>query len=91
MHDIILANQIIAEIKKVAKERGIGKIKKVKLEIGSVALAHDGFPEHADDINVDNLKFLLESIVPKYGLNKVIFDIKKSAGDSWRILEIITK
>ncbi len=89
MHDIILANQIITEIKKIVKKKRINKIKKVELVIGSVALTHSGFSEHADDINIDNLKFLLENLAQNNGLEKVKFNIKKIPGDSWKILKII--
>lgn len=88
MHDLILANQIIKEIQRVAKERGIGKIKSVSLEIGTNSLSHEDLAEHADEVNLDNLKFSLKSIAPKYGLDKAIFDIRKVPGNNWKILDI---
>lgn len=88
MHDLILAKQIINEITRVAKDRGIGKIKKVTLGIGAVALAHDGFPEHADEIDPGNLKFLLESLAQNSGLDEALFEIEKTSGCNWKILEI---
>lgn len=88
MHDLILAQQIIKEIQRVAKEKGIDKIKKVGIEIGSVALAHDNLPEHIDEIDPGNIKFLLEKLAQNSGLDKAIFDIKKIPGNSWKILEI---
>lgn len=90
MHDIILAKQIIGEISKIAKVRKLDSIKSVNLEIGSVALAHDSLPEHIDEIDPGNLKFILENMASKYGLEKVKFDIKKIPGDNWKILEIKT-
>lgn len=88
MHDWILAKQIIEEIAKVAKEKKMTNIKSVNLEIGSIVLAHDDMPEHAEDINLGNLEFGLKSIAPKYGLDKAKFDIEKVAGDSWKITNI---
>ncbi len=90
MHDFLLAKQIIDEVIKIAKAKKLGNIESVSLEIGSVALAHDNLPEHTDDTDPSNLKFILENMAPKYGLNKVKFDIKKIPGDSWKIREIIT-
>jgi Zn finger protein HypA/HybF involved in hydrogenase expression len=88
MHDLILANQIMAEIKKVAKEKGIGNIKTVKLEMGSVALSHNNLPEHMDEIDPGNIQFLLEKLAENSGLGKAIFDIKKIPGSTWKIREI---
>ncbi len=90
MHDVILAKQIIDEISKVAKARKLDNIKSVNLEIGSVALSHDGMPEHIDEIDPGSLGLILETMAPKYGLGKAKFDIKKIPGDNWKILEIIT-
>ena len=88
MHDFLLAKEIIEEIAKVANERKLVNVKSVSLEIGSISLSHDNLPEHTEDINLDNLRFGLKSIAPKYGLDKAKFDIKKVAGDSWKITDI---
>ncbi len=88
MHDFLLAKEIIEEISKVANERKLVNIKSVTLEIGGIALAHDNLPEHAEDIDLDNLRFGLKSIAPKFGLDKVKFSIKKVAGGSWKITDI---
>lgn len=90
MHDILLAKQIITEISKIAKARKLDNIKSVNLEIGSVALAHNNLPEHIDEIDSSNLKFILENMAPEYGLEKAKLDIKKIPGDSWKIREIET-
>lgn len=84
----MLAKEIVEEISKVAKEKKIVNVKNVNLEIRSIALAHDGMPEHAEDIDLENLRFSLESIAPKYGLDKAKFNIKKTAGDNWKIMDI---
>jgi Zn finger protein HypA/HybF involved in hydrogenase expression len=91
MHDFLLAKQIIEEITRIAKEKNLDNIKTVNIEIGSVVLAHDGLNEHAEDINLDNLRFGLESISPKYGLEKAKFEIVKAEGESWKITNIEVK
>lgn len=88
MHDLMLAKEILEEIAKVASEKKLADIKNVNLEIGSIALAHDGMPEHTEDIDLENLRFSLESIAPKYGLDKAKFSIKKTTGNSWKITQI---
>lgn len=79
MHDILLAKQIIDEISKIAKARKLDSIKLVNLEIGSVALAHGNLPEHIDEIDPGNLKFILENMSSKYGLDKV-HPVRNSGG-----------
>src|SRR4030042_5928264 len=91
MHEVLLANQIISEISRIAKAGKLDNIKSVNLEIGSVALAHDSLPGHIDEIDPGNLKFILENVASKYGLEKTKFDIKKIPGNSWKIREIIKK
>ena len=84
----MLAKDIVEKISKIAKKRKLVNVKSVNLEIGSVALTHGGLSEHAEDIDLDNLTFSLESIAPKYGLDKAKFNIKKTAGDNWKITDI---
>ena len=88
MHDFLLAKEIIDELGAIMAQKKIAKIKKVKIEIGLVPLAHDGHPEHAEDISVENLRFGLESIAKNTQMEKVEFAIEKVAGDNWKIVEI---
>jgi len=88
MHDLLLAQQILNEIQRVAKKRRIGNIKSVSLEIGSVALSHGNLPEHIDEIDPGNIQFLLENMSANNGLDKAVFNIKKIPGDRWKILDI---
>ncbi len=88
MHDFLLAKEIIDELKKFAVERNIKNIKKVNLEIGLISLAHDGFGEHTEDISVDNLEFGLKNISKNTPLENAEFEIKKIAGESWKITNI---
>ncbi len=53
-------------------------------------MAHDGFDEHVEDISIENLKFGLQSIAKNTILEEADFDIKKTAGKNWKILNIET-
>lgn len=88
MHDFLLAKEIVDQLKEIATQRHPGKIKKVKIEIGQVALSHDGHPEHIEDVSEENLRFGLESIVKGTFLEKTEFDIRKIAGENWKITDI---
>ena len=88
VHDFLLAKEIIDEVLKIAAEKKISGIKSVDLEIGTIALAHDGFAEHAEDISIENLRFGLESIAKNTILKETKFNIKKAGGRNWRIVNI---
>ena len=88
IHDFILAKQIIETLRDIVQEKKIARIKSVKLEIGSVSLSHDGMPEHADEITPGNLAFGLESLAKGTALEGAAFDVRKVAGDSWKIVDI---
>jgi Zn finger protein HypA/HybF involved in hydrogenase expression len=88
MHDFLLAKEIIDEILKIAKEKKLANIKSVALEIGSIDLSHDNFPKHAEEINLENLKFSLENIAGNTLLKDTEFDIKKVKGSNWAIVDI---
>jgi Zn finger protein HypA/HybF involved in hydrogenase expression len=91
MHDFLLAKEIIDEVLKISKEKKLSRVKKVSLEIGQIALAHDGHEEHTEDINIENLKFGIETISKGTVLEKTLFDIKKVKGESWRLTNIMGK
>jgi len=84
----MLAKEIIDEVAKIAEEKNLTGIKKVNLEIGSVAMDHEGFDEHSEDIDLENLRFHLDNLALNKGLKEVIFSIKKISGENWRITEI---
>lgn len=88
MHDFLLAKEIIDETLKVAKEKSLENIKSVNVEIGTIALAHDGHPEHTEDISIENLQFGLQSIAKNTILKDTEFIIKKVEGDNWKITNI---
>lgn len=88
MHDFLLAKEIVDAILNIAKEKKLSEVSKVFLEIGQIALAHDGFDEHVEDVSTENLQFGIETITKNTILEKTIFEIKKTNDESWRIVEI---
>lgn len=88
MHDFMLAKEIIDELTKIVQEKKITSIKKAVVEIGQISLAHDGHPEHTEDISVENLEFGLKSIAKNTALEKTEFEIKKVEGENWRIVDV---
>lgn len=84
----MLAKEITDELLRIAAEKKLGKIKSASLEIGSVALAHDGFEEHAEDVDLENLEFGLTSISRGTILSNATFKIDKVVGDNWKITNI---
>ena len=90
MHDFLLAKEIIQELEQIVQKKGLNKPKSVDIEIGSITLTHDGIPEHAQEINLENLKFGLKSIAKNTILKDTLFKIKKTKGDDWKIVNIET-
>jgi Zn finger protein HypA/HybF involved in hydrogenase expression len=88
MHDFMLAKEIIDSVLEIIKDKKLDKIKSVSLEIGNVVLAHDGFPEHAEEISLENLKFGLKGIAKNTILKDATFEIKKTDGSDWKITNI---
>jgi Zn finger protein HypA/HybF involved in hydrogenase expression len=88
MHDFFLAKEIIDEVLKIVAEKKPVTVLSVKVEIGSIALAHDGFPEHAEDIDLGNLEFALKGIAEKTVLRDTKFIISKVPGENWKITDL---
>ncbi len=88
MHDFLLAKEIVDEVLAVAKEKGLSKVEKVSVEIGLIAMAHDGHAEHTEDISVENLQFGISAIVKGTLLADAVFEIKKVAGEHWKLTSI---
>lgn len=88
MHDFMLAKEIVDDIMKIVKSEKLSQIEYVTLEIGQIALVHDGHDKHVEDISIDNLKFGIKSIVKGTILEKTRFNIKKIKGDHWHLTEI---
>ncbi len=70
MHDFILAKEIVDKVLKIAEEKKLKNIKSINVEIGNIALAHDGFKEHMEDISLKNLEFGLRKYREKYNFKK---------------------
>ena len=88
MHDFMLAKEIVDDLMKIVKSEKLSQIDSVSLEIGQIALAHDGHDEHVEDISVDNLKFGIKNIVKGTILEKTKFNIKKVQGESWSLVSV---
>lgn len=55
MHDLHLADQILAFVQSEAKKRRLKKVTQIKIELGQIS-------EHAETIKPENLKFNLENL-----------------------------
>jgi len=88
MHDFLLAKEIVDEVLKTIKGKKIVLVKRVSLEIGQIALAHDGHEEHIEDISIDNLQFGIGAISKGTVLEKAKFDIMKVQGHHWKLTNI---
>lgn len=88
MHDFMLAKEIVDEIMRIVKSEKLSQIERVSLEIGQIALAHDGHDKHIEDISIDNLQFGIKNITKGTMLAQTKFNIKKIKGDHWHLTEI---
>lgn len=88
MHDFLLAKEIVDEVKKIAEERKLSEVSRISVEIGQIALAHDGHAEHVEDVSIENLQFGIENISKGTVLEGAQLYIKKIDGDHWKISEI---
>ncbi|MCK9378734.1 MAG: hypothetical protein M0P97_01145 [Candidatus Moranbacteria bacterium] len=88
MHDFLLAKEIVDEVLKIVGEKKLKKVSRVDVEIGQIAMAHDGHDEHIEDISIENLKFGLEGISRNTILKDAEFGIKKIEGEHWKIVLI---
>lgn len=88
MHDFLLAKEIVDEIKKIADDKDLKKIKSAKVEIGMIAMAHDGFDEHVEDVSIENLQFAIENISKGTVMEGAKIAINKVAGEHWKLVEI---
>jgi Zn finger protein HypA/HybF involved in hydrogenase expression len=88
LHDFLLAKEIIDELEGVAQEKKLSGVLKVYIEIGSIALTHDGHPEHTEDISIENLEFGLKNIAKGTDLEHTQFFVEKVPGSNWKITNI---
>ena len=88
MHDFILAKEILGQLGDIAKRKNSDGFKHADIEIGQVSLAHDGHPEHTEDISEENLRFGLQNIAKNTPFEDTIFEIRKVPGENWKITDI---
>ena len=88
MHDFLLAKEIVDEVLTIAKEKNCSKISAVSVEIGQIALAHDGHDEHVEDISIENLQFGIGAVAKGTILESTKFDIAKVSGEHWKLVSI---
>ncbi|TAK96022.1 hypothetical protein EPO05_02805 [Patescibacteria group bacterium] len=89
MHDFLLAKEIVDAVLKEVNERSLKGVKEVHVSVGSVSLAHDGFPEHVEDVSLENLTFSLEAIANQTALKGTKFTVDKSPGHHWSIEKLV--
>jgi len=77
MHDFLLAKEIVDEVLKIVEEKKLSKVSRVKVELGQIALAHDGHDEHVEDISIENLMFGIEGVSRNTVLKNTEFDKSK--------------
>lgn len=90
MHDFLLGKEIIEELLKISKEKNLSAVKNVELEIGEISHSHDGYPEHAEEIEAENLSFNLKLLAKGTPFEKTEFEIKKVSGKNWKINNLET-
>jgi Zn finger protein HypA/HybF involved in hydrogenase expression len=88
MHDFMLAKEIVDEVLKIAQEKNLSKINRVSVDIGQIAMAHDGHDEHVEDISEENLRFGIAAVAKGTILENTVFEIKKVQGDHWNLNEL---
>jgi Zn finger protein HypA/HybF involved in hydrogenase expression len=88
MHDFLLAKEIVEKTKQVAEEKGLKSVSLIEVEIGQIALAHDGFEEHLEDISEENLRFGIENISKGSVLENAKIEIRKVEGEHWKLTKI---
>lgn len=88
MHDFMLAKEIVDQVVSIAKEKKLSKIWNVSVEIGQIAMAHDGHEEHIEDISLENLQFGIETVAKGTVAEGAVFDLKKVEGDHWKLVAL---
>ena len=76
MHDFYLAQQIVKIAQDHAQNRGLVRIEKIVVELGDIV-------EHGAAIMPENLEYNIKLLMP---VEKV--EIKKIAGDKWKLVSI---
>jgi Zn finger protein HypA/HybF involved in hydrogenase expression len=97
MHDMHLAQQILKIVLEYAEKNNLKSIKKIELELGSIldlpatpehAHACDGGRGHDEVISPENLIFNFNLLSKNTIAQYAELNIKKIAGDSWKLISI---
>ena len=81
MHDFHLADQILKIVLEHAEKNNFEQIKKIELELGSIL-------EHGEYISPENLIFNFKLLAKNTSAENAELNIKKVAGDSWKLVYI---
>jgi Zn finger protein HypA/HybF involved in hydrogenase expression len=88
VHDFLLAKNIIDEVTKIVKEKKLSGVKGVTVNVGDIAIAHDGFLKHTEEVNLENLRFGIKNLTKGTFLERVEFLIRKTEGENWKVVNI---
>lgn len=81
MHDWHLANELLKTVLDYADKNGLKNISKVEIELGSIL-------EHGEEILSENLIHNFTLLAEKSIARNAKLKIKKTKGDSWKLLSI---
>lgn len=76
MHDFHLADQIVKLAKEHAAKNNLSRITEIVIELGDII-------EHGEGIRPENLKYNIKLLMPVKSVK-----IKRTRGDSWRLVSI---
>jgi Zn finger protein HypA/HybF involved in hydrogenase expression len=88
MHDFLLAKEIVDELVRTALENNLKKVKSFSVEIGQIAMAHDGHEEHIEDVSEENLRFGIETVCKGTLAEGSVCSIKKVDGHDWKLVDM---
>ncbi|MBU1036657.1 hypothetical protein KKF32_01300 [Patescibacteria group bacterium] len=81
MHDIHEANRIAQIIIEYLRKNSLKKLTAIEIELGTII-------EHGEDVLPENLDFNLKMILKDYLDENTEIKIKKTKGDSWKLVSI---
>jgi Zn finger protein HypA/HybF involved in hydrogenase expression len=81
MHDFHLADKIFKVILAEAEKNNLAKVKKVKIQLGSIV-------EHGEEILPENLKFNIKLLAEGSIVDGIEVEIEKIKGNNWVLKDI---
>lgn len=81
MHDLHAADQILKVVLEKANDNKLISVKKILIELGSIV-------EHGEEINAENLVFNLKLLAKNTPAKNAKVTVKKTTGESWKLVEI---